>query len=154
MAGLARVTPTTFVLLGGDTCHHSGQLRPTEQLHRHHPCPGELVAQARRSVSANYFTPHHDDGTFDLENRKEPMLDVPENTFYEDPKTARESLRKLGSFDANDDILVLVAHDASTTNVIEKYPAKLNDWREKGWKEKATWGFVDVNNVAYRFGSK
>ncbi|KAG6831464.1 hypothetical protein H0H92_010373 [Tricholoma furcatifolium] len=154
IGALARVTPTTFLLLGGDACHHVGQLRPTEQLHRHQPCPGELLAQVRRSVSAEYFTPHHEDGTFDLVHREKPMLDVPENILYHDPKTARESLAKLGAFDANDDVFVLIAHDASVGEVVEKFPVKLNDWKEKGWKEKGLWAFMDVNNVAYRFGNK
>ncbi|KAF8068092.1 beta-lactamase-like protein [Lyophyllum atratum] len=152
IAALARVTPTTFLFLGGDTCHHAGQLRPTEQLHRHQPCPGHLVEAARHTISAEYFTPHHEDGTFDLVNRKEPFLGVPDKGkgFYEDPETSRESIRKVGALDANDDVFVMLAHDASLVPVIEKYPAKLNPWKEKGWKE-GVWGFVDENNPAFRF---
>ncbi|KAF8208918.1 hypothetical protein K438DRAFT_294941 [Mycena galopus ATCC 62051] len=57
VCALARVTPTTFVFLGGDGCHHPGMLCPTEKLHRHFPCPGELLAAPLRSVSATHFPP-------------------------------------------------------------------------------------------------
>ncbi|KAJ7672137.1 hypothetical protein DFH06DRAFT_1319569 [Mycena polygramma] len=50
-----RVTTTSFVFLGGDACHHAGMLRPTGKLDRHIPCPGELLAATRRSVSVTHF---------------------------------------------------------------------------------------------------
>ncbi|KAG5645971.1 hypothetical protein DXG03_004763 [Asterophora parasitica] len=154
MVALARVTPTTFLLLGGDTCHHVGQMRPNEHFHRHHPCPGDLLAAARSSISTEYFGPTFEDGTFDLASRKVPLLQIPENTFYEDEPKARETISHLGVLDANDDVFVIMAHDISLTKVIEKYPARLNAWKEKGWKQKAVWGFVDEKNPAFIFAPK
>lgn len=48
---LARVTPTTFILLGGDTCHHPAMMRPSVNSARHFPCPGSFS----ESVSHEHF---------------------------------------------------------------------------------------------------
>ncbi|KAF8067629.1 beta-lactamase-like protein [Lyophyllum atratum] len=153
MAGLARVTPTTFLCLGGDASHHPGEMRPTEKLHRQQPCPEELLEATRRTFSTEYFQPVHEDGTFDLANRKEPLLRVKEKAFYQDPQATRESIRKLGDFDANDDIFIMTTHDGSLMPLVDKYPARLNLWKEKEWKRKGVWGFVDETNPAFRFNA-
>ncbi|KAF7349268.1 Metallo-beta-lactamase superfamily protein [Mycena sanguinolenta] len=113
VCGLARVTPTSFVLMGADTCHHAGLLRPTSKLHRHFPCPGELLAATRFSVSPKYI---HDPGSgeqFDLASRTTPVLSIVENGYFEDPASARDSIHKIGDFDANPDVFVVLAHDGS-----------------------------------------
>ncbi|KAF8069243.1 hypothetical protein FPV67DRAFT_1561859 [Lyophyllum atratum] len=124
IAAPARVTHTNVLFLGGDTCHHAGQFRPIEKLHRHHPCPGELLAKSRHT----------------------PLLQVPEVSFYEDPQMA--------PFDANDDIFLMIAHDAALVSHVEKNPAKLSSWKAKGLKERAVWGFIDEGNPAFRYGVK
>ncbi|KAJ7087217.1 beta-lactamase-like protein [Mycena belliarum] len=157
ISALARVTPTTFLLLGGDACHHAGMLRPTERLHRHFPCPGELVAATRRSVSAKDFPVPGSEpsaGEFDLLAHTQPLLSVADNGAYHDPPTARASIQKLTRFDANADVLVLVAHDESAVSLIKPLPASLDQWKEKGWKELLTWAFLDEKNTAFRFAPK
>ncbi|KAJ7249431.1 beta-lactamase-like protein [Mycena rebaudengoi] len=153
ICALARVTPTDFVFLGGDSCHHPGQFRPTEKLHRYFPCPGELLAATRHSISAEHFSADNS-STFDLAARTTPFLDVAENGYYEDPPVARVSIGKLSDFDANLDIFVVLAHDMSLVPVIDLFPASLNRWKEKGWKKQATWAFVDEKNAAFRFNVK
>ncbi|KAJ6590550.1 beta-lactamase-like protein [Mycena vulgaris] len=153
VCALARVTPTSFVLLGGDTCHHAGVLRPTEALHKHFPCPGAILAATRRSVSATHFPPADSTGAFDLAAHTSPLLDVAEHG-YEDPPTARASVKKIGSFDANPDVFVVLAHDASLISVIEPFPASLDGWKAKGWKDLVTWAFLDEQNPAFRFNVK
>ncbi len=36
--------------MGGDTCHHPGQLRPNPHLHQHFPCPGGLLADSTKPI--------------------------------------------------------------------------------------------------------
>ncbi|KAJ7755390.1 hypothetical protein DFH07DRAFT_494083 [Mycena maculata] len=151
VCGLARVTPTSFVLLGADSCHHAGLLRPTAQLHTNFPCPGELLAATRSSVSATHFSPLDATGAFDLASRTTPLLDVSDSGVFEDPLTARVSLKELTKFDANADVLVVLAHDLSLVPVVGPFPKLLNDWQAKGWKELVTWAFVDEENPAFRF---
>ncbi|KAJ7695499.1 beta-lactamase-like protein [Mycena rosella] len=154
ICALARVTPSSFLFLGGDACHHPGQFRPTDKLHKHFPCPGELLAATRRSVSATHFGPSNSAGEFDLAARTTPLLDVAENAYYADPPTARASIEKMGSFDANADVFVVLAHDSSLLSVVEPFPALMDDWKAKGWKNLVTWAFLDEKNPAFTFNAK
>jgi len=54
-------------------------------------------------------------------------------------------------FGARKDIFVIPAHDLTLVGVIELFPETLNNWKEKGWKEKSIWAFVDEKNAAFRF---
>lgn len=154
--GLARVTPTSFILFGGDACHHVGQLRPTDHHHQHVPCPGELVAAARKSISTAAFPDSKQsvnasgNSGFDLTSRSAPFFDVAEGGAYTDPATSRVSAKKLSVLDANPDVLVVLAHDQSIVDLVDFYPAKLNDWKAKGWKTQATWKFVDEKDSSFR----
>ncbi|KAJ7637111.1 beta-lactamase-like protein [Roridomyces roridus] len=151
ICGLARVTPTTFVFFGGDACHHPGILRPTEQLHKVFPCPGALLASTRASISAEHFSPVNAAGEFDLAARKEPMLDIVDDGFFEDPPTARDSIKKIFNFDASPDVLVVIAHDSSIVDAVGPFPVVFDEWKAKGWKELLTWAFVDEKNPAFIF---
>jgi hypothetical protein len=148
------VTPTTFVFLGGDSCHHAGMLRPTSALHQHFPCPGELLASTRRSVSPTAFPPPDAAGQFDLAAHTTPLLDLVENGAYEDPPVARKSITKIGDFDANKDVFVFLAHDESLVDTVGPFPVLVNEWQAKGWKERSTWAFLDEGNLAFRFNVK
>ncbi|KAJ6486908.1 hypothetical protein C8R45DRAFT_828022 [Mycena sanguinolenta] len=154
VCGLARVTPTSFVLLGADTCHHAGVLRPTSKLHRYFPCPGELLAATRLSVSPKSI---HNPGSgedFDLASRTTPLLTVAEGGAFEDPATSPDSIHKIEDFDANPDVFVILAHDASMGHLFRPYPAILDQWKAKGWKNEATWAFLEETNPAFRFAAK
>jgi len=156
VCGLARVTPTSFVLMGADSCHHAGAFRPTSKLHRYVPCPGELLAATRFSVSPTHI---HQPGSdshgaeFDLPSRTTPLLSIAEKGYFEDPATALDSISKIGDFDANADVFVVIAHDESLAPVIGPYPVSLDQWKAKGWKEEATWAFLDEKNPAFRFNT-
>ncbi|KAF7365324.1 Metallo-beta-lactamase superfamily protein [Mycena venus] len=154
VCALARVTPTSFVFLGGDACHHVGVLRPTEKLHRHFPCPGGLLATTQHSVSAADFPPLNAAGQFDLVARNEPMLHVPDGGLFEDPPTGRSSVTKMDVFDANEDVFVMLAHDESLVEALGPFPLSLDDWQAKGWKSRVTWAFLDEANPAFRFKVK
>ncbi|KAK0202307.1 beta-lactamase-like protein [Desarmillaria ectypa] len=138
IAALARVTPTSFVLLGGDCCHHPGQFRPTAHLHKYFPCPGHILESL---------------GDVSVSSRTSPLLSIPSGrSAYADPETARETITKLGKLDASPDILVLIAHDPTAHGVIDEFPESVNDWKQRGWKEKLTWAFLEKNSPAFRFG--
>lgn len=145
MCGLARTTASpeaTFIFLGGDCAHHGGEFRPTQYLPlpeslspspipRTHPgvCPGALFANVHRL---------HPSPT----SSTEPFLLASEDAAY-DLKAARESVTKLGDFDAHENILTLIAHDDTMVNVVGTFPNTLaNDWKSKGWREKGIWKFL------------
>lgn len=53
-----------------------------------------------------------------------------------------KSVRSLIDFDADPNILVAIAHDPTSLEVFDFFPATMNDWRKKGWKEASHWGFL------------
>lgn len=63
---------------------------------------------------------------------------------YEDVELASKTLEKLGELDAHEDVLTLLAHDATLKGVVDELPGSVDDWKEKGWKEKVMWAFKDL----------
>ncbi|KAF8912594.1 beta-lactamase-like protein [Mucidula mucida] len=153
MSALARVTPTSFVLLGGDCCHHVGDLRPTVHHHLFSPCPPDIVEASRKTVDGAQFPPTDSDG-FDLLNRTTPMLE-PGKSMYVDIVKAKETLAKIAVLDAHPDVLTFLPHDVSLLGEykIDLFPASIeSDWKAKGLKEMLMWGFLKEGNKGWRFG--
>jgi glyoxylase-like metal-dependent hydrolase (beta-lactamase superfamily II) len=150
LCGLARTTPDTFILMGGDACHHPGLFRPSEQRPLPDeitpnpltgsydlPCPGALFEQVHPAHKGN--EPFH---TFP---------DVPDGKGVNHSREgALNSREKLMSLDASDDVFTVIAHDASVLDVVEFFPATSNDWKEKGWGKAARWKFLEC----YKAGVK
>jgi glyoxylase-like metal-dependent hydrolase (beta-lactamase superfamily II) len=146
ISALARTTPDTFILMGGDTAHHAGEIRPTEfvplptsvtleglKLDSSFPipCPGELLVQQihpRKSATKPFYEPA--DG------------------FHEDRPVAEQSIEGLTEFDAHENIFVVLAHDASLRKVVDFYPQDANDWKQKLWRKEGRWRFlIDFTQV-------
>ena len=144
MCGLARVTssPSSFILMGGDICHHVGQFRPSLQ----HPlpslispnpfdqqsltaCPGELLER---------LLPDND--------RTKPFYTVARSevgmTVAHDPDEADASISKLQDTDALDEVLVVIAHDSSLLPVVDFFPKYADNFFEKGWAKDSKWLFL------------
>ncbi|KAK1233379.1 hypothetical protein PQX77_003491 [Marasmius sp. AFHP31] len=151
LVALARVKTDSFILLGADTCHHIGQIRPTSLLHKAYPCPGHVLEATRKSVSAEDFgLPGEPE--FDLRKRDKPLLTVPQPpSGYIDREQSIESQRALGLLDAHRDIFVVVAHDTTLMGVLTLFPETLDDWKEKKWKENAIWTFLEEDTSAFMF---
>jgi hypothetical protein len=152
MSALARVTPTSFIVLGGDTLHHVGQLRPSGAFQDNIPCPGDLLADARSAISTDFFwsaktTP----GKFDLPSRTQPFFALSDVTgsFYVDPLAATVSVDKLAAFDADSDFFTIIAHDRSIPATLPYFPVSLSTWQKDGLKQKTAWLFIDPTNPAF-----
>ncbi|KAF9029937.1 Metallo-hydrolase/oxidoreductase, partial [Hymenopellis radicata] len=128
ISSLARVTPTTFVFLGGDCCHHPGVLRPTPLHHARFPCPGHIMNSMARSQDFRAFG-------------ATPMLTVPSDysSIYVNGIEAADTLAKIARLDAHPDVLTLLAHDASAPGVVELFPRRVEEWKGKGLKERLMW---------------
>ncbi|KAF9888166.1 hypothetical protein FE257_009161 [Aspergillus nanangensis] len=139
IAALARVTSSTcadndkdtFVLLAGDICHYPGIFRPTEWLPFNaeypyspnpqlypHICPGSVFIDMHPKNSCN-----------------DPIYDMPIDCTV-DVEAAKDSIRKLCMFDANDDVFVIIAHDATILDEVDFFPRNINSWRVKGFDAK------------------
>ncbi|CAN9302361.1 unnamed protein product [Alternaria alternata] len=47
----------------------------------------------------------------------------------------QKTLEKMTEFDADENVLGVVAHDRTLLDVLEFYSANANSWKEKGWRE-------------------
>lgn len=78
-----------------------------------------------------------------MSSRTRPLLH-PKATNYADLEQSKASIETLAeNFDAHPDIFVVLAHDTSLEGVIDLFPGSLNDWQEKGWKERVMWSFLE-----------
>ncbi|KAL4912420.1 beta-lactamase-like protein [Aspergillus aurantiobrunneus] len=109
MSALCRTTPSTWMLLAGDICHSAEQMRARPPLLQN---------------TSNEWT------------IKEPLYGLAPG-IQENLLQAKDSLEKLKAFDNRDDVMVLLAHDASLLDVLEFYPNDLNDWKTRGWADNA-----------------
>lgn len=141
LCGLVRTTcnPDTFVLLGSDVCHYAGVLRPSQHLSvppRISPHPYSL----------------HDDTTFfcpgsawdDLQRSRgrEPTDTLFDSIFAHDVALATKTVRWLQELDCNENVFVIVAHDATVLDAAPRYPQTLNDWKSRDLGRKLKWAFL------------
>ncbi|RAK78967.1 MBL fold metallo-hydrolase [Aspergillus fijiensis CBS 313.89] len=137
------ISSNTFILMGADTIHHAGQLRPSEHVPLPDqitpspytgvsvPCPGEIFAAIHPSpekyqTSAFYHVHIFPNG----------------RSVAVDPEEAERSVGSLAEFDGASHVFVMCAHDTSLEGVVETFPATANGWKAAGWKETARWRFL------------
>lgn len=147
VCGLARTTvdPDTFIFMGGDLCHHGGELRPSEyiplpaQISPHPvtralqpPCPGAAFHSLQTTRNRSSTTPFFD-----------PVmgLSIPE---------AVRSIKKAQKADAEDNVLFIYAHDVSVRGVADLFPLSANEWHSKGWRDQMFWAFLADFHEAVR----
>lgn len=119
-----------FVLLGGDICHYPGVFRPTNR------SPLDAEAQAALyTCPASFFLDVHPEKTCE-----KPYYKMPAQCTV-DQKAAEESIRKLCAFDANEDVLVIIGHDASLIGKMDFFPKTINVW-EREAKATLQWAFL------------
>lgn len=140
----------TFMLLGGDSCHFPGVLRPTEA----NPIPETFTRSSETklpdSVSlpcpCTLWTNHHPRVQEKDQSCKTPFY-VPSTdagSFYLDQPQALETISKLQALDANPNVFVTIAHDPTLGEILPKLESgqTVNDWKEKKYKSKARWGWL------------
>lgn len=138
LAGLARTTSDTFILMGGDLCHHGGEIRPSpyipipEQVRlsafahlRGGVCPGAELESLQKSRSRSIDQPFFDPNM---------GLDIPQ---------AIETIKKTQEADAADHVFFIYAHDVFIRGKVDMFPQSINDWKRKGLKEKLFWSFLE-----------
>jgi glyoxylase-like metal-dependent hydrolase (beta-lactamase superfamily II) len=138
MSALARTTASTFVFLGGDCCHYAGAYRPSPYL----PLPSSFKPSPFTPNDSHSFCPG---SAFQAAHPKhsatEPFLDLC-GPVPHDIEAARVSIRGMEAFDASDDVLVIIAHDATLLGVMDLYPKSLNGWKESSTKPASRWRFL------------
>jgi glyoxylase-like metal-dependent hydrolase (beta-lactamase superfamily II) len=145
VSALARTTvdPPTFIFMGGDIAHHSGEFRPTKYM----PLPQEIAPN--QLTNGPRRVPHACPGEMFLaihpkKSRTEPFFypTTAAGGWHHCPVEATRSIDKMTEFDAYDNIFPVIAHDNSLIDIVDFYPKKANDWQSKGWKDQSRWGFL------------
>ncbi|KAJ5389066.1 uncharacterized protein N7496_000134 [Penicillium cataractarum] len=141
LAALARVSQATnsstegqrdkFVLIGGDICHYPGTFRPTI----HSPLDPEGQA-ALCACPASFFLDIHPE-----KSCEKPYYKMPAHCTV-DKDSAQLSIQKLCEFDANEDVLVIIGHDASLIEKIDFFPKTINAWDRES-KDNIQWAFLE-----------
>ncbi|KAL7967568.1 beta-lactamase-like protein [Trichoderma sp. SZMC 28014] len=134
----------TFVLIGGDCCHHMSQLRPSYL--------GALPCSVRYSINSETSYPHQDNNVSWTticcsEGAISPFAAISDHldgaSAASDPATAMASLRTLQQLDEdNGNVFFTVAHDKSLLEVVEFFPKWANEWRSRDWAKQARWLFL------------
>ena len=142
-------SPPAFVHLGGDSIHHAGEIRPTEYLSlpddiqpspipnvHATTCPGHIFTPVLRDGSKTKHILEFKDAFKGWGNDQRFALIV-------DDPALRDTIVKDEELDAREDVFTIIAHDWTLKGIINEWPASLNEWKEKGWKENTRWKFLE-----------
>ncbi|KAJ9105301.1 hypothetical protein QFC21_001669 [Naganishia friedmannii] len=113
ISALARVTsnPDTYVFLAGDTSHHQSLYLPV---------PTEGQPDTRTKVP---FYPKSEG------SKEMTSLD-------DDPIVNTQNIGRLTRLSAEDNIMVLLAHEGEVEGILPVWPEDLSRWKTRGWKEE------------------
>ncbi|OBT64379.1 hypothetical protein VE03_05757 [Pseudogymnoascus sp. 23342-1-I1] len=148
MCALARTTafPPTFIFMGGDTCRHMGEMRPSPYVPLPitiSPSPTSPAKTAyMTSCPSNLFLSLHPSGSTTEPFYTLALNENGESLVCVDVKEAEHTMEGAREVDAGEGVLVVMAHDASLSGVVECWPAMANGWQEKGWKTEGRWRFL------------
>ncbi|BCS29736.1 MBL fold metallo-hydrolase [Aspergillus puulaauensis] len=153
VCGLARTTANgtqtsdddSFVLMGADTCHHTGQLRPSEFLTlpseiKPHPNDSDVIPAPFASTRLEEIHPkgrmYHCCPFYEV--------GVLDNGFSmsESPEETGQSITKMMPFDAAPNVLLVLAHDVTLQDTVSLFPAKVNGWEDTSLKDETRWRFL------------
>lgn len=145
MGALCRTTEHSWALLGADCCHTVGQIRPNQ----FRPLPDSVPVSILSSTTAAQGS----QGRCLCGHLARLLQLAPESgepgAFYnlspalqEDLEKAKGTLEKLRAFDGREDVMIMLAHDATLLDVIDLFPRSVNDWRSRGWANDARWKFL------------
>lgn len=61
-----------------------------------------------------------------------------------------DTIEKAQVADANSNIWFIYAHDRSLLKSVDFFPLSANGWKEKKWREKTMWAFLDEFETAIK----
>lgn len=127
--------------MGGDLCHHGGELRPSPHL----PIPSSVQFPIAEQLRARFSVCPGGDSFKQLNTKRGRKSDEPffDPVLASDIPLAIETIQKTQDADVQDDVFFIFAHDTAVKGVIDLFPQYANEWQQKGWKEKTLWTFLE-----------
>jgi hypothetical protein len=142
LAGLARTTRDhdTFIFMGGDLCHHGGEMRPTP----HDPVPDKVEFALPDGLRSHMSVCPGGQDFRELNVKRGRRDDEPffETQLAADMQQALATIEKTQTADVQDNVFFIFAHDNSIRDVVSLFPEPANDWQASGWRKKTHWGFL------------
>lgn len=138
LCALARVSsaPDSFVFMGADVCHHAGEFRPSV----YRPLPSMLsstnVPRLRKTCPGSLFQ------ELQPEKSATKPFYVVQSMLAHDEEMAASSVHNTEEFDADDNILVIIAHDEDILDIVDFFPKDLRDWKVNNSGNRARWAFL------------
>lgn len=129
--------------MGGDAAHHGGELRPSAYLplpdsisphpldsQATTPCPGALFEKLlpEKDRTKTFF--------------KLSRLAPEQGGAHADVDEAERTIEKLQEADAQDKVLIVLAHDKTLSPIVDFFPKYANDFASKDWVKQGRWGFL------------
>lgn len=141
MAGLARTSKAgdgsdsadTFIMMGGDLCHHGSEMRPSPYL----PLPDPLPSRVGGAKCAADFQ------RLNARNGRKADSPFVSPNMFEDEQLSDQTIERTQVADADPNVWFVFAHDRALLEGVELFPEKANDWKQKGYKEKTMWMFLE-----------
>ena len=128
-------------MMGGDLCHHSAEIRPSPHLpipaQVSFPLPDVLRSRMSRCPGGDLFQ------QLNVKRGRKPDEPFFDPVIGSDLRQAIDTIKKTQEADAQDDVLYIFAHDSSVLGAVELFPLPANQWKEKGWREKILWRFLE-----------
>ncbi|CAG8221194.1 unnamed protein product [Penicillium olsonii] len=140
LGALARTTtnPDTFIFMGGDLCHHAGELRPSE----HMSLPSDLSAAMPAMLLPCPGAENYEKLLFERRSTLEKPFFAPATMVGTDIEGTIGTIEKAQEADADSNIWFVSAHDPSLLGIADLFPLSANDWKQKGWRAKTLWAFL------------
>ncbi len=145
LCALARVSAepaSSFILMGGDACHHGGEFRPSTYL----PLPDSILPNPLDRSSGSPCPGSLFSDLLPGGDSTRPFLEISHlpggKSVAHDWAEAVRTIGKVQEADAREEILVVMAHDDSLLEVVDFFPKYANGFVEKGWVKEGRWGFL------------
>ncbi|KAL4966973.1 MBL fold metallo-hydrolase [Aspergillus stella-maris] len=130
--------PDTFVILGADAIHETGELRPSQYL----PIPETLNLAHLSNPQQNIFCPGHVVHEFQASRGRKSADALFNPTAGYNMADVHSTIGMLQEFDWNENFFFIYAHDGSIKGIVDEFPMPLNDWKEKDWGRLTKWRFL------------
>lgn len=146
LSALARTTtnPDTFIFMGGDLCHHGGEIRPSKHMH----LPSDVSALIPVSIPRCPGSQAYEQLLLRRSGAIDKPFFSPAPTVGSDIQETIKTIEKAQEADADSNVWFISAHDPSLLGLVDLFPLYANNWKEKDWRRKTLWTFLRDFDVA------